>query len=1035
MSAMFVFTSSVLTACNGKSGDSGTETGTDNPTAEPILTLSESNYYLSGEMCEYSAVLSLPAAMVTGDTAAWAKELKWSLTRDADDSPYRKGAVKLNVYTGDELKNWCSWGSDGTYGLPLFTINEPQVSVEDGIAEITLNFTSSIFHSTLNGFDYSEFTAFVGTYDFSVLREGETLCTTPFEVSLYEGFVAYSDYDEKLAELKTAAEDKGRYFDVRCCGYSVLGEPQNYVIVADSEASVNEYLKYKERAVKEPEALMKELYENNGKKPHIVVMTNGVHANENPSSDTQMVILEKLAKSDTLDFCSLNGLKSGATVDKGLFPSPVSSIDGFTGLGSYKVSAENDFETDATEYFSVSDTKSINVSELLDSAIMLIGLNENPDGAMLSTRTNMNGFGLNGEITSQSQQETRNFAVLMNEWNPSVFVEFHGFNNQFLVEPFTPPHEPNFEYDLLADNMVRCAEAFGNAAIGSLSALENYETKFCSYNIPLRDAYDSDASQWAALSDSDITVGSTYAMLNCGSLGFTIESPANSAAGIKLLQYGFFGMLDYVIANRDAVCKNQLEYFRRAVNNEDHRAEIQKWYVSSDNTALAADTWRVPNPKSNNFFPEYYIIPTDADSQRDVADAWALAEYFLRNGVEVRKLLSDCIAGGKSYKAGSLVVDMRQAKRNYVNAVLYDGMDFVASGFDDPSLLQHISLPHAWGFDCDAVFDAGIFAGKLSDAIADSTPVGTVKGEGDYAVIANNGSEAVRAVNSLLGSDETIGMITSGERTGDFVVSKKTYEKLAQNFVLSAEYTSKLPDSKKINRPTLWIAGKREPYYKSKIVTGYFSEWFNEGFRYEHDENMLELRTYYYDLFAFEKQLGFSVTDNADSADIILGSTAFDWSEEAAINAIRSGKPYIAMGINAVSDIADKLQINDYVISTPDTESLHRVSYASDSLVTARQKRTGDNVIYSHGCASFSSIPANARVLIKAADKCLISGSCGSALDGAVEAVEITRDGMDITAFANSVTYYAYQPDDLLFATNAIFSKSLSEAALTAEDF
>ena len=76
-----------------------------------------------------------------------------------------------------------------------------------------------------------------------------------------------------------------------------------------------------------------------------------------------------------------------------------------------------------------------------------------------------------------------------------------------------------------------------------------------------------------------------------------------------------------------------------------------------------------------------YVIPVDAASQRDPADAYAMGRFLLRNGVRVSSLDTDTAVGGVTYRAGSLVVDMHQAKRNYANAVLWEGADASASGW------------------------------------------------------------------------------------------------------------------------------------------------------------------------------------------------------------------------------------------------------------------------------------------------------------------------------------------------------------------
>ena len=46
--------------------------------------------------------------------------------------------------------------------------------------------------------------------------------------------------------------------------------------------------------------------------------------------------------------------------------------------------------------------------------------------------------------------------------------------------------------------------------------------------------------------------------------------------------------------NKDDIYHNQLEFFRRGIENEDHRDDMEKWYVDVNNNKLDSDTWRVP---------------------------------------------------------------------------------------------------------------------------------------------------------------------------------------------------------------------------------------------------------------------------------------------------------------------------------------------------------------------------------------------------------------------------------------------------------
>ena len=89
--------------------------------------------------------------------------------------------------------------------------------------------------------------------------------------------------------------------------------------------------------------------------------------------------------------------------------------------------------------------------------------------------------------------------------------------------------------------------------------------------------------------------------------------------------------------NKNDLYLNQLEFFRRALNNEES-PETEKWFVTQDNQV--EENFREKD-EYGKFYPEYYVIPTDAASQRDIADAYFMQEYFIRNGVQVEKLTQD----------------------------------------------------------------------------------------------------------------------------------------------------------------------------------------------------------------------------------------------------------------------------------------------------------------------------------------------------------------------------------------------------------
>jgi hypothetical protein len=99
------------------------------------------------------------------------------------------------------------------------------------------------------------------------------------------------------------------------------------------------------------------------------------------------------------------------------------------------------------------------VQEILDNLIVLINVVQNPDGRIMGTRGNANGIDINRDFITQSQPETRATVKVYTEWNPMVVLDLHGFVNPMLIEPCTPPHNPNFEYDLYIKWALAQAEA------------------------------------------------------------------------------------------------------------------------------------------------------------------------------------------------------------------------------------------------------------------------------------------------------------------------------------------------------------------------------------------------------------------------------------------------------------------------------------------------------------------------------------------------------------------------------------------------
>lgn len=1038
------------------------------------LTLSSSLLCLDQSKETFTATLQVPLSAEQeswsqADWQSWADSIRWKLSRGTVD--VQDPELYPNIYTGDYLENWMSWGTinqHGADGEPYFTLETPQVTVSGGTATVTLVFSHGIFFNMndsklpevtnslqaigSNTFRYARnvWPCFIGNYELTAEVSGKTLAAADLEINVYESNLRYDELYDELMEIKALAEAKGRYFDVQSCGKSTDGREQWYAVVSDSAQSVQDFQAMNQQAMTDPETVLAEIQA--GKDYRIPVMLNNVHPDEAGGVDAHLNLLRTLATEDTVTWNTITGLTDGKTVDMDMYDPKIvdfsiTSDDGstdydFTGYG-LKVSATtingngNDGRTDASEYYTFSEDKVLDVDEILDNLIVIVCPDENPDGRTYNTRPNGNGFDLNRDASNQTQVETQNISKLISQWNPVAFAEFHGFTAQFLCEPCTPPHEPNLEYDLFVEQFLLGAEAYGNAALATMSVQhkDEFETKYQTYYTPLRDSYDPETG-WDAWDDLSTNYTPSYAMLNCGSMGFTIETPSGGESSVRLLECGMYGLWQFLSDCKETCYEAQLEFFRRSVNNEDHRADMEEWYVDMSNQQLDSDTWRVPYAENGKYFPEYYVLPVDAEAQRDPADAYEMAQFLMDNGVKVSTLTKDVTVNGTTYPAGSLVVDMYQAKRNYANCVLNLGYDASTSGFPRLYSESVASFPSMRGFDCVAITKVGAFGGALQE-VTEITGSTQVTGSGSVVILANNGDETVRAVNDLLAQGKTVGMVTEGANKGDFVVSYDTFSSVADQYVLVAARVSEVPAAQAISQPTLFLPGRNADFGDDKVSSGYYTQWFEDGYGFINYDNIHNNGTSNYDVMAYVEQMGFQVTEDPAEADVIIGSVALNSGAcgDAAVAAVKAGTPYIATGPNALKYVAGNL-IPELTYESLGMEALHKVTYPADSLITASQTADGDDVIYSYGCNVLTGYPEDAQVLIQAAQKdsflvgCMIDGD----ISGNVEAIAYEADGMDLTVFANSLVNRAHQQDDYLFATNAIYSKVLSGKAMTPAD-
>lgn len=96
-----------------------------------------------------------------------------------------------------------------------------------------------------------------------------------------------------------------------------------------------------------------------------------------------------------------------------------------------------------------------------------------------------------------------------------------------------------------------------------------------------------------------------------------------------------------------------------------------------------------------------------------------------------------------------------------------------------------------------------------------------------------------------------------------------------------------------ISKPTVFLAGRYDAFSGYQITEGYYAQWFSDGYGFINYRNVHQNGTSNYDVMAYDKQLGFTITDEPAQADVIVGNVALNQGESgaAAVAAVKAGGP------------------------------------------------------------------------------------------------------------------------------------------------
>lgn len=995
-------------------------------------------------------------AMIPVDADVDPAAVTWTMTRNLD-KPYNTDEKYPNQIQGGTLDTW-----KATNGTNFFSDVVTTVEVVDGQSYVVAEFSAdSYFYGRNGAADYSAPHANGGSYldacgwfNLTASVAEEALGSVEVKITPYDDFHTMAEiYEDLDAMVDYAAANTDLYAERFSMGLSSgeIYEPMDmaYLIVADDASSVEAWLNFTVEAETNPTATLAAIEAGEYDDLRVPVLYSNVHANEVAAADGILKftwsILEAAASDGILTYNNLTGLTAegeaqlaAEMAEQGMHvPDLIADVTEY--LGFIKAGNGVSGIVDLDKYYE-QETVTVDVNAMLEDVFFIIVPEENVEGREYVTRYASNGYDLNRDNSFQTTEETQNMQKLIGTFNPVSFTEFHGRVQAFQCEPCDPPHEPNFEYDLLAEHLMTGGEAFGIAAVANNASYNSYVIPMRDYLYSTTDAEGNVLPYWEPWDDMSTSYTPQFAMLQ-GTVAYTVELPAYNDDTAALIEYGCLGQCNYIASEKIAYVTAQTKIYERGVTNANSDAYelVGQWFTDQyDNEGAEMDLFRPEfdgEGQNGNFYPECYIIALDGENQTNLQAAADMMVWLARNDVKILVTESEVEYDGVVYPAGTMIISMYQAKRSVANGALYDGT--LIQQWTDLYSEGITTFGETRGFDFVTVAEPAAYEAiaavcgewmDYEDALAYTVASYFTGVENDQVIISNASEDSTAAVNALLKAGEAVAMVTdeTSEFYGDFVTTYAAWLTVAEEYTISGTGVAyaELPEAKLITKaPEVYVTG-----IPAEASAGFV--WTNR----------VTNTNWNYDMEALE-MMGFNVTTDLEAADAIMGASRLNDAETAAIKA---GKAYIGYGSsagNAKALFAEGALVRS---SASGMDCLGYVTYPTTTLVNASYVMDNDDVLYGYGVGYYSAIPEGAEVLVQmdgsrtptegfiqaiTEDQIVKSDAY---LNGSVQAfaynnVDEEGNGLNVVLFANSLTHKLHQRDEYAFISNFIFSGLLGD--------
>ena len=857
---------------------------------------------------------------------AWLGGAHFNLDTIADES---QGGRFIHWQADDLIDN-----GDGTYTiLSLVEFRSPYPTANPEIPNIPWD--------GYRGFNQQGFSNamrhVIGTFDLAlssnITGADVKIASLPINLNLYDDFHLWSEVEHWAKALKAEAGAtsviNGRHVDVVSLGQSHGGRDIWRIVIAESAQAVNDYFTYTRPRitsnVADLQALRQEV--NAGVHHRIPLYFHNIHPDEVTGVDAQLVMVEELLRQDYITFETVREEDTRGLVSEPIWGASSPRQDGVNSVTRIPLTSRDDTQT-----------VTISVEEALEHFIFVFVPTNNPDGHDGMLRGNQYGFDLNRDAAYQTQIENRIIVQDVLHWNPLAMLEFHGHVAHMLIEPTTGPHNPNYEYDLLNPVMLEAAHVMGRASIAGA---------YYRYVIPaehMTHGWDDGGPMYMPIF-----------LMQFGILGFTLEIPHTNQDSLDANVAMGWAFVDHAMARFTELFDNKLEYNRRGMTNADYAHLVDDFFINPFVEPDHPD--RVlgrPRQAGRSFFPDYWVIPADDLNQWNRLEAYNMLAKLARHEITIERTTSKITHDAISLPAGTYIIDMRQARRGYVNTMLETGYD--ASIFTTMYAEITMNFPDLRGFDAIAIWEPGLFD-DVTDVVTTITPLTTnlAPGSSAYLTIRNSNQDVTRLINQLLSAGVDVHMLNSYSQAGligDFIVERSalTATNLAGLFIETNSLNTIPDDAQLIIRPRIAFASN-----------------FPGAMQGLHTPGPYILRDLGFDYIWVGSNEHLASLTPGEDFNIIVNHNV-GWSNVATI-ANNYQIPVVAIQTTAALAATSDLFANrgaTYDVIAASREGTFDASFSATSLITGHYERVSG--AYLIGTTAFSQIPTGATPLITIAD-------------------------------------------------------------------